>query len=128
MPETAAATTYRIELEAVPGRVAVVIDGVTVADSADVVVVHETHLPSVYYFPPSDVARERFRRSAHRTFCPFKGTATHWSLELPSRTVDNAAWSYDDPLDASNAIGGYVGFYANLVDQWIADAVDPAAA
>ena len=58
---------YRIETEAVEGRVAAVIDGHTVAESNGVVRMLETHLPPVLYFPRSDVdlRRPQACRSAH---------------------------------------------------------------
>jgi uncharacterized protein (DUF427 family) len=70
MNETAGpeSSIYRIDLRPVAGRVAAVIDGMTVADSTAAVVMHETHLAPTYYFPRADVDGEILRRSARRTF------------------------------------------------------------
>ena len=70
-----ASTVYRVDLEAVPGRVAAVIDGQTVAESSRVVKVLETRLPPALHFPRADVDGAILRRSERRTFCPFKVTA-----------------------------------------------------
>ena len=86
---------YRIELEPVQGRVAAIVDGQTVADSSEAVKMLETHLPPVIYFPHADVDAGVLQRSDQRTFCPFRESVTHWALRLPSRTIDDAAWSYD---------------------------------
>ena len=113
--------TYRIETGAVEGRVAAVVDGHTVAESTGVVRMLETHLPPVLYFPRSAVDPSVLRRGDKRTFCPFRGSATHWSLRLPSRTIDDAAWSYERPLEISRSIAGYIAFYAGVVENWIAE-------
>ncbi len=112
---------YRIELEPVKGRVAAIVDGQTVADSTEVVKMLETHLPPVIYFPHSDVDAGVLRRGDQRTFCPFRGSATHWSLRLPRRTIDDAAWSYERPLEISRSIRGYIAFYNGVVERWIAE-------
>ncbi len=95
------------------------VDGVTVADTTRAVLVHETHLPSCLYIPRADFRDGVLRRGDLRTFCPFKGTATHWSVNLPGRTLENSAWSYERPLEIAVPIGGYVAFYDGVVDQWI---------
>lgn len=81
----------------------------------------ETHLPPVLYFPRSDVDLSVLRRADRRTFCPFRGSATRWSLRLPSRTIDDAAWSYERPLEISRSIAGYIAFYEGVVENWIAE-------
>ena len=112
---------YRIETEAVEGRIAAIIDGHTVAESTGVVRMLETHLPPVLYFPRASVDPALLRRGDQRTFCPFRGSATHWSLRLPNRTIDDAAWSYERPLEISRSIGGYIAFYAGVIENWIAE-------
>ncbi|MDP6804762.1 MAG: DUF427 domain-containing protein [Rhodospirillales bacterium] len=123
MNETAGSDSsiYRIEFRPIAGRIAAVIDGITVADSTAAVVMHETHLPPIYYFPRADVDGEILRRSERRTFCPFKGTATHWTLRLATRTVEDAGWSYERPLDISTPIEGYIAFYDGVVERWVAE-------
>ena len=116
-----ASAIYRIALEPVNSRVAAVIDGVNVADSAGAVLSHETHLSPTPYFPRADIAAGVLQRGERRTFCPFKGTATHWSLRLPARTIENAAWSYERPLEHAVPITGYVAFYEGVIERWIAE-------
>jgi adenylate cyclase len=101
---------YRITSEPVAGRVRVAIRGTPVADATDAVLVRETYRPPQYYFPKSALLDAPLRPSPHRTFCPFRGTAEYWDIELPDGTVTNAAWSYEKPLEESRAIGGYVAF------------------
>jgi uncharacterized protein (DUF427 family) len=49
----------------------------------------------------------------HRTRCPYKGNASHWSLR--DGRADNIAWSYEDPYPEVARIAGYVAFYQDRV-------------
>ncbi len=108
---------YRIELVAAPGRVSANVAGITVADSENTIVLHESYLPSGFYFPRMDVDTSLLRRSDYRTFCPFKGTATHWNLEVAGRSFENVAWSYERALEAALPLTGFVAFYPDVIEQ-----------
>src|SRR3546814_20138759 len=60
--------------------------------------------------------------SEHRTYCPFKGTASYWSLAVGDKTVENVAWSYVEPVEEGLGIRGYIAFYWNKVEAWFEDA------
>lgn len=107
---------YGFTFEAYPRRVRVEYNGATLADSKRVRVMHETRLPPVHYFPRDDLNWEHFQRTEHRTYCPFKGNASYWTLKAFGQRVENAAWSYEDPLEEARHIKDYVAFYANLVE------------
>ena len=107
---------YRFSFDAHPTRVSITFNGVTVADSARVRVMRETRLAPVFYFPRDDLNLNLFDRTEHRTYCPFKGNASYWSLEASGQRAENAAWSYEDPFEAASHIKDYVAFYSNLVD------------
>ena len=108
---------YRIELVAAPGRVSASVAGVTVANSENAIVLHESYLPSGFYFPRMDVDTSLLRRSDYRTFCPFKGTATHWNMEVADRSYENVAWSYERALEAALPVTGFVAFYPDVIEQ-----------
>jgi len=109
-------------VEAVPERIRVVVDGLTIADSTSALRVLETAGPPVYYLPPSDVRTDLLRPSPHETFCEWKGNASYHTLDLPGRTIHNVAWSYREPLPGYEAIRDHVAFYACLVDEaWVGD-------
>jgi len=110
---------YRISYEALPGQLSVVIDGLTVANSDKVIILHESYLSPSFYFPREDVDFSLLKRSQNRSFCPFKGTATHWSLHSPNGVVHDVAWSYEQPLHVGKDVGAYVCFYADKVEEWI---------
>jgi uncharacterized protein (DUF427 family) len=69
------------------------------------ILVFETGLPPRAYVDRDSldlVASER------RTACPYKGEATYWSLRVGTRVLEDAAWSYETPLDGMSAIAGLV--------------------
>ena len=118
-PETQ--TGYRVAIEPSPARIKAVYRGETLADSARVMVMHETRLPPVFYFPRDDVNMALLERTDHRTNCPFKGNASYWSIEAGGGSVENAAWSYEDPYDEAAGLKGYIAFDWQAIDAWTAD-------
>ncbi len=118
---------YRISVEPLPGSISAVIGGVQVAASDKALVMHESFLPSCVYFPLEDVDQTLLKRSAFHTFCPFKGTASYWSLDLPDGLRENAVWSYKRPLDAGTPVGGYVAFLESDIERYEADDETKAA-
>ncbi len=55
-------------------------DGVLIASSRRTVQVKETGGAPVYYVPPDDVTMELMVPEAGSSFCPWKGTASYWSV------------------------------------------------
>jgi uncharacterized protein (DUF427 family) len=113
---------YNIDIEPGRGRIAAVINDAVVADSARALVLRETFLAPGIYFPREDVDQALLQRSEFRTFCPFKGTASHWSLKLADGLIENAAWSYERPLSVGIPLGDYISFYPDKIDEWRGDA------
>ena len=69
----------------------------------------------VIYFPREDVGMALLEPSQTRTHCPWKGDATHFSLQTKSTLVPDVAWSYESPLDGAEAIAGHLAFYRDKV-------------
>ena len=97
--------------ESPAGRVTVTIDGRTVADSDDVIRVDEDGAPPRYYFSRDAVKVDQLDRSAATTTCPFKGTASYYTVTWNGRRYDNAIWSYEEPYDERVALKGRMAFY-----------------
>jgi uncharacterized protein (DUF427 family) len=109
---------YKITFEPSPRRVRVQFSGETIADSIGARLLFETrHLP-VYYFPRSDVRMDLMRPTEHHTFCPYKGTASYWTIRVGDKSSENAVWGYPEPYDEVDAIKDYVAFYWDRVDHW----------
>jgi len=112
---------YGFHFTPYPHRVAARIGDQIVAESDAVMVLNETRLAPVFYFPREHVRMDLMVPSARRTHCPFKGNARYWSLVLGDRRIDDLLWSYEDPLPEAAALAGYVAFYPELVDEWLQD-------
>ena len=98
-PEPTAYDGYRIVVEPSDRRIRVVFRGETVADSTRALVMHETRLPSAFYFPRDDVRMDLMERTDRRTHCPFKGNASYWTLRVGEHEAKNAEWSYEKRYD-----------------------------
>ncbi|HZP94336.1 MAG TPA: DUF427 domain-containing protein [Burkholderiales bacterium] len=95
-------------------RVQVRFQGEILADSREAIRLDEDGHPPAYYVPRKDVKMERLVRSTHQTYCPFKGTASYYSLKDGPQ---NAVWSYEQPYDEMRAISGLLAFYPDKVDS-----------
>jgi uncharacterized protein (DUF427 family) len=112
------ASVERVRLEPSPRRVRVMLGGETVADSTRMALLFERgHLP-VYYFPVDDVRWDLLEPSDLHTVCPYKGTASYWTVRVGDRVAENAMWGYPHPIAGRENLAGYVAFYWNRMDAW----------
>ncbi len=127
----APAPKYEVEIAPSPKRVKVVFNGTVVAQSDRALVLRETRLPPVYYLPRDDVRLDLLQPTGHQTHCPFKGNASYWTLAAAGKSVENAVWSYEEPMDEAAPIAGYMAFYWSKMDALYEEdrevAIDAAA-
>jgi uncharacterized protein (DUF427 family) len=108
---------HGIEITPNGRRCRVIHQGVTYADTHASLTLIETGTENVPHFPRADVNMARLERSIHTSHCPLKGEAPHYHLLTEEGAVENAAWSYEAPLDAAAQIKGYLAFYGSRVDR-----------
>jgi uncharacterized protein (DUF427 family) len=84
-------------------------NGTVIAESDDTVVVEGNH-----YFPASSVTRELFQPSPTTTVCPWKGTASYYTINVAGQANPDAAWYYPEPKDAAKQIAGRVAFWKGV--------------
>ena len=105
---------YCIGTKPAGGRVQVKFNGYVIADSRDAVELKEGDYPAVYYVPRKDVRMDRLVRSSRQTYCPFKGTASYYSIK---NGPEDAVWSYEEPYDEMGEIKERLAFYPDKVDS-----------
>lgn len=118
MPALRQHADHGVAFEPSPKRVRAIVNGKTIADSLCTGLVLETGHHPVYYFPRDDVRMDLLQRTKHRTQCPYKGDATYWTLKSGNRAVENAAWSYEQPLAGIERIKALLAFDWGKVDHW----------
>ena len=112
------APNYRVDIERCPRRIRVKFGKILMADSTNVLVVLETDQVPVYYFPRGDILSKNLRPSDLTTYCPFKGTASYWSVNTSGTYAENAVWSYEEPFYEALMIKDCMAFYWNKADHW----------
>jgi uncharacterized protein (DUF427 family) len=108
----------RITLVPTQKRIRVMTGDATIADSAATLLLLESGHRPVYYFPRADVRMDLLTPTSHHTRCPYKGEASYWSLQAGGRAVENAVWSYEQPIEGVEPIAQRLAFYWSKVDRW----------
>lgn len=80
-----------------------------IAESKDTIVIENNH-----YFPPESVNREFLKDSNTHTVCPWKGTASYYTLEVDGSENKDAAWYYPQAKDAAKGIENYIAFWRGV--------------
>ncbi|HEX2179371.1 MAG TPA: DUF427 domain-containing protein [Actinomycetota bacterium] len=108
----------RTRVDVLPSErhVRIELDGELVADSRRPHALFETTLPTRWYLPPDDVRSEMLVPSDTITRCPYKGTASYWSVRTSKGVHRDIAWSYPDPVVECPRIAGLICFYNEKVD------------
>jgi uncharacterized protein (DUF427 family) len=84
-------------------------NGAVIAESDDTVVVEGNH-----YFPMTALKREFVADSATHTSCPWKGTASYYTLVVDGKENRDAAWYYPTPKAGAEAVAGRVAFWKGV--------------
>ena len=84
-------------------------NGEVIAESEDTVVIEGNH-----YFPVSSIKKEFYNESATNTVCPWKGTASYYTLNVKGEEDKDAAWYYPQPKEAAKVIKDRVAFWKGV--------------
>jgi uncharacterized protein (DUF427 family) len=87
--------------------------GRVIADTRRALELREASYPPVLYIPREDADMALLGRTAHASYCPYKGDASYYSIV---GGVENAVWSYEAPYAAVEAIRGHLAFYPDRVE------------
>jgi uncharacterized protein (DUF427 family) len=107
---------HPITIAPIAGRVVVTVAGKTVADTRNALSLKEAGYPAVQYIPRADVDMSLLNRSDHKTYCPYKGDCSYYSIPAGGERARDAVWTYEDAYPAVAAIKGHLAFYPSRVD------------
>jgi len=108
---------YGIVVEPLAGEVIAWRGDEMLARSNRAKVMYETRLPPVVYFPEEDILAELLPASDHKTFCPFKGTASYSHVHFGGQTLENGAWHYPKALPEGQAVDGCFAFMPGVATR-----------
>ena len=80
-----------------------------IAESDDTKVVEGNH-----YFPPESVKQELLEPIDQTSVCPWKGTASYYSIKVDGEENTGAAWAYPEPKEAAAEIKDHVAFWKDV--------------
>ncbi len=107
---------HPISIEPVHVRVVVRAAGQVIGSSERALRLREATYPAVVYMPRSDMDMSLLERTEHKSYCPYKGEASYFSIPLGGGIGANAAWSYETPYPSVAEIAGHIAFYADRVE------------
>ncbi|TFD65348.1 DUF427 domain-containing protein [Cryobacterium ruanii] len=98
-------------------HITIELDGVTIADTKDVVRVLETSHPPVYYLPRSSFTPGVLQPAAGHSYCEYKGAAGYLSVGSRARS----AWFYPTPTSGYESLADRVAVYPGAMDRCTVD-------
>lgn len=109
----------RIDILPSSRTVKVAVDGVTLAETSNPLLLLETTLRTRYYLPPTSINWEYLTPNDMVTGCPYKGQAEYYDATVNGKVWRNVVWYYKHPTAESAPIAGHLCFYNEIVDIWI---------
>lgn len=107
---------HPIRIEGTGNRVVVRVGAHVVADTTRALTLYEANYPPVQYIPLDDVDQTRLAATDARTYCPYKGDASYFSIPSAGDRGTNAVWTYEHPYESVTPIKDHVAFYGTRVD------------
>jgi uncharacterized protein (DUF427 family) len=90
--------------------VRVLLGDTVLAETSRPMLLSETGLPNRFYVPAADVRQDLLEASDTHTVCPYKGTASYWSVRAGDRKLTDAVWSYPQAQGDASGVSGYLCF------------------
>jgi len=101
---------HRVDCMPTSRRLVVEAGGLVLVDTSDTLVVFETALAPRLYVAKVDVRMDLLTPSPSTSWCSYKGHASWWTAVVDGVTFADIAWSYEEPLAESVALGGMLSF------------------
>jgi uncharacterized protein (DUF427 family) len=84
-------------------------NGEVIAESDDTLVVENNH-----YFPANSIKKDFFKETDTHTVCPWKGTASYYTIDVDGKENKDAAWYYPETKDLAKNLKDYVAFWKGV--------------
>ncbi|MBA3301340.1 MAG: DUF427 domain-containing protein [Thermoleophilaceae bacterium] len=97
---------HRVDVRRSSAGVRVSAGEAVVAESSSPLVLSETGLPNRFYLPREDVPMDLLAPSDTRALCPYKGESSYFHVN----GVEDAAWTYEEPLNDARRAAGHISF------------------
>jgi uncharacterized protein (DUF427 family) len=116
---------HRVDVLNSSRHIRIEVDGETIAETKRPRLLFETGLPMRTYIPRADVRMELLEPSDKHTQCPYKGTASYFSVRLGDRLHEDLIWTYPFPIPELPKVEGLLAFWDERVDTWIDGELQP---
>lgn len=80
-----------------------------IAESNDTTVVEGNH-----YFPHNSIKEDFFTPSDSKSVCPWKGTASYYTINVDGKENIDGAWFYPEPKEDAKHIKNRVAFWKGV--------------
>lgn len=120
---------HPITIEEAPQRWRALYNGHVLADTGDALILREEGHAPVVYFPRQDVEMGYMSRTDRATHCPHKGDAAYYTVFIDGDLLENAVWTYEEPLPDMELIRERLAFYTTDIRVYEVDEarVNPGA-
>ena len=81
-----------------------------IAESNDTIVIEGN-----YYFPHESIKSDYFKQSKTHTVCPWKGTASYYTITIEGKENPDAAWFYPEVSELAKGIKNRVAFWCGVI-------------
>ena len=108
-------------LEPSTRHIKIVFGDQSIVDTRNALRILETSHPPTYYIPSQDIMPGVMIPASRRSLCEWKGTARYFHLMVDGYSVENAAWTYPEPLQGYEALQDHFAFYPLLMDACYVD-------
>jgi uncharacterized protein (DUF427 family) len=109
----------RIDILPSSRSIKISLNDTVLAESSHPLVLLETSLRPRYYLPPTSVNWEVLVKSETETYCPYKGKANYYDVQVDGKAYKDLVWYYVYPTAESAAVAGHLCFYNEKVDVWV---------
>jgi uncharacterized protein (DUF427 family) len=107
---------HRVDIRDSSRHVRITLDGELVAETRRPKLLFETGLPTRYYIPREDIRSTMLEASERHTGCPYKGTASYYSVRTSKQLARDVIWYYPDPYPEADRIKDLLAFYNERVE------------